>query len=91
MRQATMARQAAERRFASRSLSSGRDEPTRAVIARERAEEFRVEMERIDADQRDWQRDHGEVTVDLPKRSRRKRLDMDDAAPDVALVLDVAP
>ena len=74
MREATTARQAAERRFARPSPGNGG--VSRAATTKERAEEFRQEMERIDAKQQRWQRDRGEVTADPPKRRRQERLNI---------------
>jgi hypothetical protein len=72
MRDVTMARQAAERRFAQRGSSEKQDGSARLMAAKERAAALRLELERIYADDRRWQREHGEDVSDLPDRGRRK-------------------
>ena len=72
MRDVTMARQAAERRFAQRGSSERQDGAGRLTAAKERAAALRSELERIYADDRRWQIEHGEDVSDLPDRGRRK-------------------
>lgn len=72
MREVTMARQAAERRLAVRTSSVAQDRPARLLAARERAEEFRLEMDRINDDHRRWRTDHGELAIELPDRGRHR-------------------
>jgi hypothetical protein len=68
LREVTMARQAAERRLAQRASRAPQDAPARTAAARQRTEEFRLEMDRINADHKRWQREHGVLTTELPDR-----------------------
>jgi hypothetical protein len=70
MRGLTMARQAAERRFGQPAAQAGLDRPARLAARRERAEELRVELERIDAEHRSWLHEQG---VHVPEGRSRKR------------------
>ncbi len=72
MRDVTMARQAAERRFAQRGPAEKQDRPARLTAAKERAAALRLELERINVANRQWQIEHGEAVLDLPDRGHRK-------------------
>ncbi|HVA89515.1 MAG TPA: hypothetical protein VNL71_06705 [Chloroflexota bacterium] len=69
MRELTMARQAAERRFARPGISMTTDRPARLAAARERAEELRQELARIDDMHRAWLQAQG---VHVPDRLARQ-------------------
>ena len=90
MREVTMARQAAERRLALRNPSAAQDQASKAVTARERAEEFRLEMARISADHRRWQSEHGETVTELPERGHHKQPELSGFVPSLASVPDLA-
>lgn len=73
MRDMTMARQAAERRYARPGLpagSAGPEDAMRLAMAQERAIAFRAELARIDAEHRRWLREHGVDVVERPTRRR---------------------
>src|SRR6185312_11133006 len=59
MRELTMARQEAERRFSRSGIPNNVDRPARLAAAKERADELRVELARIDALHRSWLQDKG--------------------------------
>lgn len=71
LRELTMARQAAERRYSRAGLPAGLDGQTQLALTRERAVAFRGELARIDAEHRTWMREHG---IDMVERlvSRRR-------------------
>ena len=68
LREVTMARQAAERRLAQRASPTRQDVAARAAASRQRTEEFQLEMERINAEHRRWQQEHGVLDEELPGR-----------------------
>jgi hypothetical protein len=65
-----MARQAAERRCSLPSTCAGSDRTARLAERREREEELREELARIDAAHRIWLDEHG---VDVPESRGRMR------------------
>ena len=70
MRELTLARQAAERRYTQPASAAPRDGLPRLTTARERAVEFQEEIARINAAHRSWMCEQGEIMVEL--RTRRK-------------------
>ncbi|MGH2346570.1 MAG: hypothetical protein ACRDG4_15195 [Chloroflexota bacterium] len=69
MRELTMARQEAERRFSRAGIPAGVDRPARLAAARERAEDLRAELARIDGMHRSWLHDKG---MHVPERLARQ-------------------
>ena len=91
MREVTMARQAAERRLSLRTSSQVQDRPARLVAAQERAEEFRIEMGRINDDHRRWRQAHGELTLELPDRGRQRATELDPISEALESEIALAP
>ena len=73
MRELTLARQAAERRYTQPASAVTREGLPRLTTAHERAVEFQEEIARINAEHRIWMREQGEIVVEL--RTRRRRTD----------------
>lgn len=69
MRELTMARQEAERRFSRSGIPTNVDRPARLAAAKERADELRAELARIDAMHRSWLHDKG---MHVPERLARQ-------------------
>jgi hypothetical protein len=70
LRNLTMARQAAERRHERHAMARTLDQDLRPDAARSRANEFRMELSRLDSVHRVWLQDQGE---DVPVRRTRLR------------------
>jgi len=66
LREQTMARQAAERRYARTPLPGGIDGP---AMAQERSDTFHTELARINTEHRIWMRQHG---IDVAERRTRR-------------------
>lgn len=73
MRELTLARQAAERRYTQPASAVPREGQPRLTTARARAVEFQEEIARINAEHRIWMHEQGEVVVEL--RTRRRKVD----------------
>ncbi len=70
MQNQTMARQAAEQRYARQARSVEFDGPQSKEDARRRAAGLRAEMARISAEHRAWLREHQSDVIDRPRRTR---------------------
>jgi hypothetical protein len=71
MREQTMARQAAERRFAKRTQAVEHDGPARDREGVQRSAAFRAELARISAEHWAWLREHGAEMADRPQRKQK--------------------
>ena len=71
MREQTMARQAAERRFAKSARAIGHDGQAGTGDVQPRGVEYRAELARISAEHWAWLREHNGDVADRPLRNRR--------------------
>jgi hypothetical protein len=71
MRELTLARQAAERRYTQPASAASREGPPRLTTAQERAVEYQAEIARINDEHRIWMHEQGEIVVELRTRRRK--------------------
>ncbi len=71
LRESTMARQAAERRYAREGSAASANSPESSALARERAVVLRMELTRIVAEDRAWMQQHGVEMLEPLTRKRR--------------------
>jgi hypothetical protein len=89
MRELTMARQEAERRFSRSGIPTNVDRPARLAAAKERADELRAELARIDALHRSWLQDKG---MHVPERlARQDKISVGGRPDPVALLVSDTP
>lgn len=71
LRESTMARQAAEQRYAQSRSASRADDPESMIVARECASVLRAESARINATHRAWMSAHGMEVLEPFTRTRK--------------------
>ena len=73
LRESTMARQAAERRYAQSAFHTGPSDPEPSSPAHDRAAILRGELAHITAEHRLWMREHGIDVLEPTTRKRRSQ------------------